>query len=199
MIPRPALGVVRRADGVATSIPLAARRPVRPQWVMSPTRKIARPMLAAYFVADSVDALRRPEAHAERFRNIQPVLERAGVPPVLSSDAVMLTRVAGAIGAVAGLCLATGRRPRTAALTLALLNIPVTLVNNPVWQATDAEDRREKLLGLLRGLGLGGGLLLAAADRDGKPSVGWRYQNFVEHRADLKEVKAAVRERYATA
>lgn len=165
---------------------------------MSVTRLIARPMLAAYFVADGIDAVRKPASHVEKFTRVQPLLERAGVPPVLSSDAVMLTRVSGAISLVAGLCLATGRRPRTAALTLAVLNIPVTLLNNPVWQASDAEERKEKMRGLLRGLGLGGGLLLAAVDRDGKPSLGWRYQNYVEHRADLRGVRAEAKAKLAT-
>ncbi|NLI19043.1 MAG: DoxX family protein [Actinomycetales bacterium] len=164
---------------------------------MSVTRLIARPMLAAYFVADGIDAVRKPATHVERFSRVQPLLERAGVPPVLSSDAVMLTRVSGAISAVAGLCLATGRRPRLAALTLAVLNIPVTLVNNPVWQEADPEERKERARGLLRGLGLGGGLLLAAVDRDGKPSLGWRYENFLEHRADLRQARAETRARLA--
>lgn len=155
-------------------------------------------MLAAYFVADGIDALRMPEGHVQRFRKVTPFLERAGVPPVLSSDATMLARVSGAVSAVAGICLATGRRPRTAALTLAALNIPVTLVNNPFWEV-DGEERKERLKGLLRGLGLGGGLLLAAADRDGKPSLGWRYHNFVEHRADLRDTKSALKDRYASA
>lgn len=163
---------------------------------MSITRLIARPMLAAYFVADGIDAVRKPQSHVQKFARVQPLLERAGVPPVLSADATMLTRVTGAISAIAGLCLATGRRPRTAALTLAVLNIPVTLVNNPVWQGGDPEERKDRLRGLLRGLGLGGGLLLAAVDRDGKPSVGWRYHNFVDHRVDLRDAKAAVRAEY---
>ncbi len=51
----------------------------------------------------------------------------------------------------------------------------------------------------MRGLGLGGGLLLAAADRDGKPSLGWRYHNFLEHRADLRDTKSTLKDRYASA
>ena len=155
-------------------------------------------MLAAYFVADGLDAVRAPEAHVARFRKVQPLLERAGVPPVLSSDATMLARASGAVSAIAGLCLATGRKPRTAALTLAVLNIPVTVDNNPFWEA-DGEERKERLKGMMRGLGLGGGLLLAAADRDGKPSLGWRYHNFLEHRADLRDTKSTLKDRYASA
>src|SRR5659263_755116 len=98
---------------------------------MSVTRLIARPMLAAYFVADGIDAVRKPQSHVQKFARVQPLLERAGVPPVLSADATMLTRVTGAISAIAGLCLATGRRPRTAALTLAVLNLSLIHISEP--------------------------------------------------------------------
>lgn len=165
---------------------------------MSPTRFLARPMLAAYFIADGVDAVRSPGSHVEKFRRVTPLLEKAGVPPVLSADATLLARASGLVSAVAGLCLATGRRPRTAALTLAALNVPLTLVNNPVLQARGA-DRKEALRGLLRGLGIGGGLLLAAVDREGRPSLGWRYSTWLDHRQDLKSQKAALKARYASA
>ncbi len=147
-------------------------------------------MLASYFVADGADAVLHPAAHVEKFRKVQPLLERAGVPPVLASDAAMLSRLMGAVSAAAGTCLALGKYPRSAALTLAAINIPITVINFPVWTASDGADRKEKLRGLLRGLGMGGGLLLAAADRDGKPSLSWRYQNFLEQRA--KEHKAGL-------
>lgn len=164
---------------------------------MSPTRLIARPMLASYFVADGIDAIRHPEEHAARFQKVQPLLEKAGVPPVLSSDAVMLTRVAGAASAIAGLCLATGRKPRLAALTLAAINIPITVINNPVWAAENKEDRKEKVRGLLRGLAVGGGLIFAAIDRDGKPSLSYRRDAKAEHKAELAEQKDKLKARYA--
>ena len=66
-------------------------------------------------------------------------------------------------------------------------------------EEADGEERKERLKGMMRGLGLGGGLLLAAADRDGKPSLGWRYHNFLEHRADLRDTKSTLKDRYASA
>lgn len=162
---------------------------------------IARPMLAAYFVADGLDAAMKPRDHALKFRKLSGLLERAGVPPVLTSDAELLARVAGGVSAAAGMCLAIGRYPRAAACTLAMLNIPITLINNPVWDGGDEEDddatRKEQWRGMLRGLGLGGGLILAACDRGGEPSLTWRMQNKRDHRADLKEQKAELLARYA--
>jgi len=164
---------------------------------MNLLRLLARPMLAATFVADGVDAVIHPEAHAEKFRKITPALEQAGVPQALYANPKMLARVSGAVSAVSGLMLATGRRPRTAALTLALLNIPMTVVNNPVWAAHGGQQRKQYLSGLVRGLSLGGGLLVAAADLAGKPSWGWRLSNAREHRADVRDVKSQVKDRYA--
>lgn len=154
-------------------------------------------MLASYFILDGVDAVRHPEEHAAKFQKVQPLLEKAGVPPVLSSDAVMLSRISGVASAVAGLCLATGRKPRLAALTLAALNIPVTVINNPVWTAESKADRKEKVRGLFRGLAIGGGLLLAAVDRDGKPSLAYRRNTKAEHRAEIHELKSQLKARYS--
>ncbi len=141
-------------------------------------------MLAAPFIADGLGAALHPHDHVERFRHVTPLLEKVGVPPVLTSDATMLTRVSGVVSVLSGLMLATSRTPRTAALTLALLNVPLTLVNNPVWAASSPEQRKRYKSGLLRGVGLGGGLLLAAADRDGKPSLAWRASHATRHRTD---------------
>lgn len=153
-------------------------------------------MLASYFVIDGIDAVRHPEEHAAKFQKVQPLLEKAGVPPVLSSDAILLSRIAGAASAAAGVALALGKHPRLAALTLAALNIPVTVINNPVWAAEDKADRKEKVRGLLRGLAIGGGLILAAVDRDGKPSFSYKRQANAEHKAELRELREQLKDRY---
>ena len=54
---------------------------------MNILRVFARPMLATSFVLDGIDALTRPARHVERFERVSPLLERAGLPPVLASDA----------------------------------------------------------------------------------------------------------------
>ena len=92
---------------------------------MTLTSFLARPLLASTFVLDGVDAVRHPERHVERYRKVEPLLEKVGVPAMLTSDAVMVTRVAGAVSALAGVSLAAGRRPRTAALVLAAINVPL--------------------------------------------------------------------------
>ena len=52
---------------------------------MNILRAFARPMLATSFVLDGIDALTRPARHVERFEKVSPLLERAGLPPVLTA------------------------------------------------------------------------------------------------------------------
>lgn len=160
---------------------------------MSISRRLARPLLASSFVATGLDALLHPDSHVERFRAVEPTLEKAGVPPAIASDTRLLVRVSGGVTALAGLMLATNRKPRTAALTLAAVTVPVTLVNNPFWTVSGKERKKEMRRGLLTGASLVGGLLLAGLDRDGKPSLVWRASNTREHKAAVRELKAAAK------
>lgn len=152
-------------------------------------------MLAAPFVVDGVDAVRHPDDHVERLENATASLEQLGVR--VPADPKLLARLSGALTVGAGLLLATSRAPRTAALTLLVVNVPVTLVTNPVWAATSSELRRRYASGLLRGAGLAGGLVLAAADREGKPSFRWRLAAAREQRGRQKETRRAREARYA--
>ena len=72
-------------------------------------RAVARPLLAATFVVDGIDAITRPKRHVAKMRQVTPALERAGVPPVMDSDAALATRALGAVSVAAGLGLATGQ------------------------------------------------------------------------------------------
>lgn len=162
-------------------------------------RAAARPLLAAPFILDGLDALTRPKRHVKKFAKVQPVLERAGLPPFLTADISMLTRATGAVSVVAGLGLATGRSPRTCAALLAVINVPLTAVNNPVWMAADGPAKKAALSGMLRGAAIGGGLTLAAFDRQGRPSLRWRLDNRRQQCEAIKAAKASVRSRYVGA
>ena len=156
---------------------------------MNILRSFARPMLAAPFIVDGLDALVRPSRHVEKFEKVAPTLERAG----------LLTRASGAVSLVAGLGLAAGRAPRTNATILAALNIPLTVVNNPVWAVRGAKARKEALSGLLRGAAVGAGLALAAVDRQGRPSLAWQVRNSRQQREAIQAAQEVVRQRYVTA
>lgn len=158
--------------------------------------RLARPLLAAPFIKDGIDAILHPEDHVDRFMEAATSLEKVGVPPVMRSDAQLLTRAAGVVSVGAGLMLATGRRPRTAALVLAGMNAVLTAVKNPVWETATRRERNEQWAGIAQGAALTGGLLLAAGDRGGKPSLNWRLGNWRDHRAALRAQKQHLREKY---
>lgn len=126
---------------------------------MSPTRRLARPLLASAFVAGGISALRQPGPHVEAART-------AGL-----SEPEKLVRIHAVVDVVAGLSLATNRLPRVAALALAGSVVPSTAVAHPFWQEKDKQARSQQQTQFLKNLGLLGGLLLATADTGGRESL----------------------------
>jgi uncharacterized membrane protein YphA (DoxX/SURF4 family) len=141
-------------------------------------RRIARPMFAAWFVSEGVEAVRSPAPHVARaeaaWRELGPRLSLGAVPsrPRLTG----LVRAHGAATAVAGLMLATGRAPRFAALVLAGLAVPTAIVNQPFGgtarivatageATTSADPARRSRLG--RPIGATGGVATAEVTRGG--------------------------------
>lgn len=162
---------------------------------MSILRGIARPLLALPFVLSGVEALARPAGHRERAAVFASLAEKVGVE-LDERQTDRATRALGATTALAGLLLAFGKAPRSAALILAAVQLPITVANNPFW-THKGEQRRTDVAGLIAGAGLAGGVLMAAADTHGKPSFSWRRAARVENRAKLQEVQAAFETKYA--
>ncbi|MFF3643637.1 DoxX family protein [Streptomyces sp. NPDC002564] len=139
---------------------------------MAVLRKCARPLLASVFVTGGLRTVRSPQALA-------PVAEPVAVPvssriPWLTDDPERLVRINGAVQLGAGLMLATGRLPRVAALALAGSLVPTTLAGHAWWKEKDPEERAAQRTQFVKNLSLFGGLLIAAADTHGKPSVAYR-------------------------
>ncbi len=156
---------------------------------MNLIRLVARPLLAAPFIADGWSALRDPSPHVERAEALTPLVEKAGF--TLSEDRLTLvTRALGAVTVAAGVALALGKGQRTAAAVLAGAALPLAVVNNPVWQASSREERHDTRQGLTRSLALFGGLLIASTDREGRPSAGWKLNNWREQRAEVTAAKS---------
>lgn len=147
---------------------------------MTLLRTLARPLLASVFIVDGWDAMRHPERHADKLQPLAKPLESASEKvPGLPRDTTTLARYSGAVSVGAGLMLATGRKPRLAAGVLTLIAIPMTITNAP--GSTERDGERRGLSTLLRNVGLIGGLMIAAGDRDGEPSRSWKRQNAKEH------------------
>lgn len=161
---------------------------------MSLNSVIARPLLAAPFVVDGLDAALKPKRHVDKVRRITPTLQKIGVPAVVTDSPELLTRALGAVTTLSAVGLALGKNPRTAALALAVVSVPTMIARNPVWTAGSKEERKEMTSRLIGSAGLVGGLLTASADRGGRPSLAWRARNGIEQRRALKEQKAALKE-----
>lgn len=165
---------------------------------MRPVRSAARAMLSAIFVANGAQALVNPDPLVPKAKRVTDrmagVLDKA--PTQLPTDARTLVRLNGAVQAVAGLLLATGRGSRTAATVLAGTLVPTTLAGHPYWEHEDPAERRAQQIHLLKNIGLFGGLLLAAADTEGRPSLRYRTGRFVgDRRRSLRRgVRAARRD-----
>ena len=147
---------------------------------MSPTRSLARPLLAAMFVADGASALRSPGPRVEKVRD-------AGL-----TQPDTLVRANATTMLVGGLALSTGRLPRLSALALAATLVPTTLVNHAFWSESDRPARSGQQLHFVKNLSMLGGLLLAAADTGGRESLP-HAAGRLSRRAQRKAAKAGAR------
>lgn len=132
-------------------------------------RRLARPLLATAFVAGGVDTLMHPEGRAKAAAALPD-----GVAAKLPADPGTLVRVNAATQVVGGVLLALGKAPRLAALALVVTVVPSTVTEQDFWAEADPERRAAKRVGFLKDLSLLGGLMIATADTEGKPSLGWR-------------------------
>ncbi|MDO5025464.1 MAG: DoxX family protein [Trueperella sp.] len=150
--------------------------------------RLARPLLAAPFIASGIDALLRPAGHRATAKRVSDFLTELGLP-ALEPQAELITRISGGLMTAAGLALATSRTPRLAAFALALMQGPLALANNPFWDH-DGDQRTKELNQLISALGLVGGAVIAASDRGGDPSLRWRMQTAAKNAADSASERA---------
>lgn len=140
-------------------------------------RRLARPMLAAIFITGGIDALRKPETKAE---SAQPGLDQAvnalpaSVTDRLPSSPETIVQINAAVQIGAGALFALGKAPRWSALALAGTLVPTTLAGHDFWNNEDPAVRAQHRTHFVKNIGLLGGLLIAAVDTEGKPSLGWR-------------------------
>ena len=157
---------------------------------MTLIRLVARPMLASTFIYGGIYALQNTAHLAEASKPVNDEIRGlagkiAPQLPVPSDDKTMVRLNAG-VHILAGLGLATGRAPRLSALALAGTVVPTTLAGHRFWEAEGA-TKQAQLIHFLKNLGLLGGLLLAAVDTEGKPSVGYRARRAAHKAADSTE------------
>jgi len=138
---------------------------------MTVVRRIARPMLAAIFVASGLDGLLHP---TERAKIAAPLVKALAGPLNLPDDPKLMVRANGATMVAAGTMLALGKFPRVAALALAGTLVPTTYAAHAFWTVEDPADRAQQRVHFLKNVGLLGGVLLASVDTAGQPGLAYR-------------------------
>jgi uncharacterized membrane protein YphA (DoxX/SURF4 family) len=157
---------------------------------MTLLRAAARTMLASYFVSSGIKALRNPgplvplaEPLADRFVPLLKQYAPEQVARYIPEDAKTLVRLNGATQVIGGLALATGKGRRLGAVLLAGSLVPSTIAKYPFWSRTDPEEKALDRSQFVKNVSLLGGVLLASADTEGKPSLVWRAQKGGHHLA----------------
>ena len=121
---------------------------------------LARPLLSSLFVGAGLDSLRAPGPKAEM---AAPFLERVrDTLPALPGDDEQLVRFNAAVQVGAGVLMATGKMPRTAALALAGTLVPTTLAAHAFWEQEDEAARAAQQVQFLKNASVLGGLLAVA-------------------------------------
>lgn len=143
-------------------------------------------MLAAMFIQGGITALKAPEAHAKEARPlldaVSPAVDKAvEVSPLEKrpSDETLI-RIDGGVKVVAGTLLALGLLPRLSAAALAASLVPTTIAGHRFWDEEDPQRRQEQEIHFAKNLSMLGGLLIAAADTAGRPSLAWRSRKAAE-------------------
>ncbi len=156
---------------------------------MTVLRAAARPMLASIFVIQGFDTMLHPERVAPRAEPVvAPLAERVPGIPARTEDAVRLN---GAVQFTAGSLLALGIFPRLSALAIAATLVPTTAAGHRFWEVEDEKERAQQRIHFLKNLAIFGGLLIAAGDTAGRPSIAWRSRHAV--RSARRDVALATR------
>jgi uncharacterized membrane protein YphA (DoxX/SURF4 family) len=153
-------------------------------------RRIARPLLASSFIYGGIDTLRNPQSRVPGARPVvEKVTEQAdkSLPVQVPRDVEQWVKIDAAVKVGAGSLFALGKFPRLAALLMAGSIVPTTLAGHRFWEHTDPKERFGQLSHFLKNLGLLGGLLIAAVDTEGKPSVGYRARRAAKNAANSTE------------
>lgn len=139
---------------------------------MSLLRLVGRPLLASMFVAGGMSSVRSPKDVTPLAEPVvNPIRERV---PVLPERTEQVVRLSGGVQVAAGVLLGLGRLPRLSALALAATLVPTTLAGHRYWDAEDDSTRAQQRIHFLKNLSMLGGLLIAADDTGGAPSMLWR-------------------------
>jgi uncharacterized membrane protein YphA (DoxX/SURF4 family) len=144
-------------------------------------RGVARTLLAGICVFGGVNALKRSSALAGTAEKVVDPLQDV-LPGSPSSE--QLVQVNAGVQIVAGGLFALGVAPRVMALVLGASLVPTTLAGHRFWEMDDDAAKAQHQIHVLKNAAVLGGLLFAALDTGGRPSVFWSGRRAVSGLAD---------------
>ena len=153
-------------------------------------RRIARPLLASPVIYGGISTLRNPQS---RVPGAAPIVEQLTevaekqLPIHVSKDVEQWVKIDAAVKVGAGSLFALGKFPRLSALLLTGSIVPTTLAGHRFWEHDDPKERFGQTSNFLKNLAMLGGLLIAAVDTEGRPSVGYRARRVAHRAADATE------------
>jgi putative oxidoreductase len=134
-------------------------------------RRVARPLMASVFITGGIDVLRNP---GPRVKRSEPVTRKLSETLPLPDDPEQLVKLNGALHVAFGTLLAFNKLPRLSAAVLAATLVPTTVAGHPFWEEDDPQMKKNQQAHFFKNLGLLGGLMIAAVDTGGAPSLTWR-------------------------
>ena len=134
-------------------------------------RGLARTLLAGIFVYGGFSAFKRSAALADgpAQKIVSPVQDLVPGSPSVEQ----LIKANAGVQMVAAVLFALGVSPRVLAIVLGATLVPTTLAGHRFWEIDDEGDRSLSQLQFLKNAGLVGGLIFAALDTGGRPSIFW--------------------------
>ena len=140
-------------------------------------RGLARTLLAGIFVVGGVSGWKRSTMLAGAAAEVIGPLQDA-IPGSLSAE--QLVKANAGVQLVAGGLFALGVAPRVMAIVLCGSLVPPTLAGHRFWEMDDEADKSLNQIQFLKNAALIGGLIFAALDTGGRPSVFWSGRQVVE-------------------
>ncbi|SMO51585.1 DoxX family membrane protein [Propioniciclava tarda] len=144
---------------------------------MNLLRGAGRAMMATYFIANGVKALRDPDALvpatepiAQRFVPFAQKTLPEAVSAYVPEDTRSLVRLGGVASIAGGLGMATGIAPRGGGVLAAASMLPHLVAADP----RQASDRRGAMTDFFGKLAIAGAALVVSQDTRGRPSLLWR-------------------------
>jgi uncharacterized membrane protein YphA (DoxX/SURF4 family) len=137
---------------------------------LADSRTLTRVCLATTFIIGGVSTLRRS---SELVLAAEPVTDEIKEIAGIDTRTERLVQANAGLQIAGGTLLAIGIVPRLASLALATSLVPTTLAAHRFWEESDGDRRNAEIMQFGKNAAIFGGLLSAALDTGGRPSVFW--------------------------